>query len=35
MDIGNGELMNECFPKHLCMGTARIKLDTETDEEGK
>ena len=25
MDIGNGELMHECFPKHLRMGTARMK----------
>ena len=23
MAIGNGELMHECFPKHLRMGTAR------------
>ena len=23
--IGNRELMNECFPKHLRMGTARMK----------
>ena len=35
MDIGNGELMHECFPKHLRMGTARMKKDKETDEEGK
>ena len=33
--IGNGELMHECFPKHLRMGTARMKLDKETDEEWK
>ena len=25
MAIGNGELMQECFPKHLRMGTARMK----------
>ena len=25
MAIGNGELMHECFPKHLRMGTARMK----------
>ena len=35
MAIGNGELMHECFPKHLRMGTARIKQDKETDEDGK
>ena len=35
MAIGNGELMHECFPKHLCMGTARLKKDNETQEEGK
>ena len=35
MAIGNGELMQECLPKHSRMGTARIKLDKETDEEGK
>ena len=28
MAIGNSELMHECFPKHLRMGTASIK---ETD----
>ena len=27
MAIGNGELMQECFPKHLRMGTARMKKD--------
>ena len=27
--------MHECFPKHPCMGTARMKNDKETDEEGK
>ena len=25
MAIENGELMHECFPKHLHMGTARLK----------
>ena len=35
MAIGNGELMHECFPKHSRMGTARMKLDKERDEEGK
>ena len=35
MAIGNGELMHECFPKHLRMGTARIKYDKETNEGGK
>ena len=33
MAIGNGELMHECFPKHSRMGTARMKLDHETDED--
>ena len=32
MATENDELMHECFPKHLRMGTARMK---ETDEEGK
>ena len=35
MAIGNGELVYECFPKHSRMGTARMKQDKETDEEGK
>ena len=35
MAIGNGELMHECFPKHPRMGTARYKLDNETEEECK
>ena len=35
MAIANGDLMHECFPKHSRMGTARTKLDKETDEEGK
>ena len=35
MAIGNGELVHECFPKHSRMGTARMKYDKETDEDGK
>ena len=35
MAIGNGELMHECFPKHSPMGTARMKEDNDTDEDGK
>ena len=31
----NVELMHECFPKHLHMGTARVKEDEETEGEGK
>ena len=27
-------LVQECFPKHWRMGTARMKLDEETEEEG-
>ena len=34
MVVGIGELMQECFPKHSRIGTARIKYDKET-EEGK
>ena len=34
MAIGNEELMHECFPKHLLMGTARMKLSNVTDEQG-
>ena len=33
--IGKRKLMHEYFPKHSRMGTARIKLDKETDKEGK
>ena len=33
MAIGHGELMHECFSKHLRMGTARTKYDKETDED--
>ena len=35
MAVGNGELIQECFPKHSRMGTARMIYDKETDEEGK
>ena len=35
MVIGNVELMHECFLKHSRMGTARMKEDEETDEEGE
>ena len=35
MAIGYGELIQECFPKHSRMGTAWMKYDKETDEEGK
>ena len=35
MAIGNGELMQECFPKHSRMGTARLKYDNGTDEDDK
>ena len=33
MTIGNEELMHECFPKHLRMGTARMKLDRKIEED--
>ena len=29
MAIGKGELMQDCFPKHLRMGTPRWKYDNE------
>ena len=32
MTIGNEELLHECFPKHLRMGTARMKDDREQEE---
>ena len=32
MTIGNKKLMHECFPKHLRMGTARMKLDRERED---
>ena len=35
MGIGNGKLTHVYFLKHSCMGTARMKEDKETDEEGK
>ena len=35
MAIGNGEFMHEYFPKHSRMGTAIMKYDNETEEEGK
>ena len=35
MVIENVELKQECFPKHLRMGTARVKEGKETEEEGK
>ena len=35
MAIGNGERTHECFPQHSRMGTARMKYDEETGEEGK
>ena len=35
MNIGNEELMQECFPKHLHMGTARMKYDREREEDKK
>ena len=33
MAIRNVELMQECFPKHSHMGTAKMKYDKETEEE--
>ena len=35
MAIGNGELMQECFPKHSRMGKARMKYDNEIDEDAQ
>ena len=35
MTIENEELMHECFPKQVRMGTARFKEDNETEEESK
>ena len=35
MAIGNGALMQECFPKHSCMDATIMKYDKETEEEGK
>ena len=34
MAIGNGELLQECFPKHSRMGTARMKLDEDGQKRG-
>ena len=34
MAIGNTDLMHVCIPKHIRMGTARMK-DNDTKEEGK
>ena len=34
MAIGNVDITRECFPKHSRVGTARMKQDKETDEEG-
>ena len=31
MAIGNGELMQECFPKHSRMGAARMKYDKDEE----
>ena len=33
IEIGNGELMQEYFPKHSRMETARMKQDKDTDED--
>ena len=35
MAIEKVELMNKCSPKHLPMGTARMKYDKDEEEEGK
>ena len=35
MATENGELMHECSPEHLRIGTARLKLDNGIEEEGK
>ena len=35
MAIGNEELIQECFPKHSRKGTARMKQDKVTAEDGK
>ena len=34
MAIRNEELVQECFPKHSPIGTARMKYDEEIKEEG-
>ena len=33
MAIRNEKLMNECFPKHSSMGTARMKYDKDAEHE--
>ena len=33
MAVGNGGLVQECFPKHSRMGTTRLKYDNESDED--
>ena len=33
--IGNEELMHECFPEQLRMGTARMKYNREREEDKK
>ena len=35
MAIGNGELLQECSPKHWRIGTARMKTDKEMEEDKK
>ena len=35
MDTGIGDLMHECFDKYSRMGTARMKYDKESEDEGK
>ena len=33
MTIGNDELMHECFPQHLRMGTAKMKKGSEREDD--
>ena len=35
MATGNEELMHDCCPQHLRMGTERIKYNKDTEEERK
>ena len=35
MAVKKVKLMQECFPKHLRMGTSRMKENKETEEESK
>ena len=35
MAIENAELMQECSPEHMHIGTVILKYDKETEEEGK